>query len=54
MRTEWDKDKVPEDFPKMRAWGWIFSSGEKPVSAYYSAREVWKYFKSHDIKGEIS
>ena len=45
-----DKDKVPEDFPAMKVIGRIYSDKTyglkgKPYRPYYSAKEVWKWFR---------
>jgi len=45
-RCTWDKDKVPDTFPKMRAHSWVFSEvPAKPQRPYYDARKVWKWFQ---------
>jgi hypothetical protein len=43
-----DKNKVPDDFPKMMCIGRIWSEDGKPYQPYYKAKDVWKWFKDHE------
>lgn len=46
----YDRGLVPEDFPRLRARGRIYSEGGKLYMPYYDARKVWDWFKDNQQK----